>query len=77
MTIEKDFGDVVPRWSPPFAPGPYVMDHWEGIIVELEVPREQIEYMTPDPLTPAAHSISGRLRTLQCWSAANCSACPS
>ena len=56
MADKKDFGDVVPRWSPPFSPGPYVMDHWEGIIVELEVPREQIEYMTPAPLEPAAHN---------------------
>lgn len=52
----KEWGQVVPTWSPPFAPGPYVMESWEGVLVEFEVPREQIEYLTPAPLQPAAHN---------------------
>lgn len=56
MSSAKEWGEIIPRWTPPSAPGPYTMDQWEGVIVELEVPREQIEWMTPKPLTPAAHN---------------------
>ena len=49
-------GHVIPTWSPPYAPGPYYMEKYHAIIVELEVPRAEIEYMTPDPLTPADHN---------------------
>lgn len=44
-------GHVMPTWSPPFAPGPYFMEKYHAIIVELEIPRDEILYMTPEPLT--------------------------
>jgi hypothetical protein len=49
-------GHVIPTWSPPYAPGPYFMEKYHAIIIELEIPRAEIEYMTPEPLTPAAHN---------------------
>lgn len=48
-------GHVIPTWSPPYAPGPYFMEKFQAVIVELEVPRAEIEYMTPAPLKPAEH----------------------
>ena len=46
----KRQGHVIPTWSPPYAPGPYDMEKYHAIIVELEIPREEILYMTPEPL---------------------------
>lgn len=51
-----EWGQIVPKWSPPLAPGPYVMESWEGIMVEFEVPREEIDRLTPAPLQAAAHN---------------------
>jgi|GEM_PF-2414035 len=44
-------GHVMPTWSPPFAPGPYYMEKYHAVIVELEIPRDEVLYMTPEPLT--------------------------
>lgn len=48
----KRQGHVIPTWAPPYAPGPYYMEKYEAIIVQLELPEEEIAYMTPAPLTP-------------------------
>lgn len=45
-------GHVMPTWSPPYGPGPYYMERFHAVIVELEIPREEILFMTPAPLTP-------------------------
>ncbi|WP_419815693.1 acetoacetate decarboxylase family protein [Glacieibacterium sp.] len=49
-------GQVMPTWSPPYAPGPYFMEKYQAVIVELEIPREEILYMTPEPLRAADHN---------------------
>lgn len=53
---KHEWGHVIPTWSPPFAPGPYFMQSWEGTLVEFEVPRDQIDYLTPEPLQAASHN---------------------
>lgn len=53
---KREWGHVVPTWSPPYAPGPYFMESWEGVLVEFEVPREQVEFLTPAPLEAADHN---------------------
>lgn len=56
MTGKVRHGQVIPTWSPPYAPGPYFMEKYHAIMVELEIPREEIEFMTPEPLRPADHN---------------------
>ena len=52
----KSEGNVIPTWSPPFAPGPYFMEKYESSIIELDVPKAEIEYMTAAPLKPVKNS---------------------